>query len=303
MSGVIKYTKFTDVIFDDPVFIDAELFQMLSFLVHKANFKDNTFPFNGELIDVKRGSILTGRNVIAENLKIAPSTAYNRLQRLKKLKRISIIPGRNYSIITILKYNDYTVEPMASEFKPAAIRHLSDNNLTVNQQSLNTKNNVYNDNNVNNVNKENNNLFVQSVIDNINMEDCKYLSNQAVKDKWIDFLDSRNALNKPITPQAQALLLQQLEKDASNETEAIAVIDYSIIRGYSKLYPYQSENKSSVSDDNIKYGTTDRKCMICNYNLINGVCYTSGCKNENIKYNEVGFIAEDLIAQFKRKGK
>lgn len=98
-------------ILDSDVFASQKLLKIWIWCLCKANFKDRTIPFKfgkGEqILSVKRGSFIFGRNKAEEELFIDASTIYKSIQKLKELEMIKIESNNQYSIITICKYDEY----------------------------------------------------------------------------------------------------------------------------------------------------------------------------------------------------
>jgi len=143
-------------ILDSDVFASQKLLKIWVWCLCKANFKDKTVPLKfgkGEqIIKVKRGSFIFGRNKAEEELFIDGSTIYKSMQKLKEMEMIQIDSNNQYSIVTICKYNDYQD---AKEYKVTSKEQVKDNQVTSKEQVSNTTNNY---NNYNNDNKEKNNI-------------------------------------------------------------------------------------------------------------------------------------------------
>jgi hypothetical protein len=143
-------------ILDSDVFASQKLLKIWIWCLCKANFKDKTVPLKfgkGEqIIKVKRGSFIFGRNKAEEELFIDGSTIYKSMQKLKQMEMIEIESNNQYSIVTICKYNDYQD---AKEYKVTSKEQVKDNQVTSKEQVSNTTNNY---NNYNNDNKEKNNI-------------------------------------------------------------------------------------------------------------------------------------------------
>ena len=80
--------------------------QMVHLFIHlliSANFKDGRF----QGIDVKRGQLVTGRKAISESIGISEVSIRTCLDKLKLTNEITIKPTNKFSLITIVKYNDY----------------------------------------------------------------------------------------------------------------------------------------------------------------------------------------------------
>ena len=100
MSGFILLFRQS---IDSEVFQDPHLWHLFSWCLFKANYKDKVFK--GTL--VPRGSFVSGRFVGSEQLGIPPATWYKRMKRLELTGCISIKGSSKFSVVTIVKYEQY----------------------------------------------------------------------------------------------------------------------------------------------------------------------------------------------------
>lgn len=125
---------------ENPIFRNSHLYHLFSFYLLSANHEEKEVYFNGQFVTVKRGQLITGRLSISEQTGI-PNGSIPRLnQVLVRLGMITLKPNSRFSLITVVKYNDYQSK-----------RIEANSPQTADEQPANTNNN---DNNVNNDNKE-----------------------------------------------------------------------------------------------------------------------------------------------------
>jgi len=103
MKGYIKLHR---KILDNGVFADAELLKVFVWCILKANTTPNIVY--GRKVEV--GQFITGRVSAAEELRLKPSTVYNRMQVLKKQGYIDIDSNTKNSLITVSKYKSYQLD-------------------------------------------------------------------------------------------------------------------------------------------------------------------------------------------------
>ena len=127
MSGFILLFRQS---IDSEVFQDPHLWHLFSWCLLRANYKDKIFK--GQLIC--RGSFVSGRFSASEQLGIAPSTYYERLNALRDMGCISIDPSTQFSIITIEKYEQYQQGDGQGSSVPAAFQQRSSSEPTTSQQ-------------------------------------------------------------------------------------------------------------------------------------------------------------------------
>jgi len=72
-----------------------------------------------------------------------------------------------------------------------------------------------------------------------------YSENQAVNDAFIQFLKHRIEIKKPATQRAADMLYAELKKLCSNASEAVEIINTSIMNGWQSFYKPKSGNKSA----------------------------------------------------------
>ena len=103
LNGWIKLHR---KILDNGLFSDAELLKVFIWCLLKANRK--TSQVNG--IPVKVGQFITGRISASEELYMKPSTVYVMLKKLKRMKYIDMQTTNKFTMISVVKYNQYQVE-------------------------------------------------------------------------------------------------------------------------------------------------------------------------------------------------
>ena len=72
-----------------------------------------------------------------------------------------------------------------------------------------------------------------------------YSENKAVNDAFIQFLKHRIEIKKPATQRAADMLYAELKKLCSNASEAVEIINTSIMNGWQSFYKPKSGNKSA----------------------------------------------------------
>ncbi len=92
----------------------------------KANFKEKAW----EGISMKRGTFVTGRKVLAEELGMTEQQIRTSLNKLKSTNEITITTTNRYSVLKVNNYNDYQDNNQQS----------TNNQPTDNQQITTTKN-------------------------------------------------------------------------------------------------------------------------------------------------------------------
>lgn len=123
MSGWIKIHR---KILEWEWYDDANTFRLFMHLILKANHKDKNY--RGQL--VKKGSLLTGRELLSQETGLSIQQIRTCLTRLKSTNEITIKTSRQGTIIQIVKYESYQV----------VTNEPTTNQPTSNQQVTNNKN-------------------------------------------------------------------------------------------------------------------------------------------------------------------
>ena len=100
MKGYIKLHR---KILDNGVFENAELLKVFVWCILRAG-AEPAVVFGHNL---KVGEFVTGRVSASQELRIAPSTVYDRLKRLEKLGYIKIKSNTKNSVVRVVNYKQY----------------------------------------------------------------------------------------------------------------------------------------------------------------------------------------------------
>ena len=93
---------------DSSVWKNPIIWFVWSWCLLKANHKKNTFPFNGQDIEIKEGQFITGRNQALRELpNISPQQWRTAIDYLKSTSRITIKTTNKFSLIYILNWEQY----------------------------------------------------------------------------------------------------------------------------------------------------------------------------------------------------
>ena len=105
-------------------YTDANTARVFLHCLIMANWQDTRF--RGQ--EVPRGSFVTGRKKLATELKMSEQSVRTALEHLKSTNEITIKTTSKYSIISVVKYNDYQA------VNQRANHQLTNNQPTTNQQ-------------------------------------------------------------------------------------------------------------------------------------------------------------------------
>lgn len=122
-------------------------------LILMASHKNTKFVLGNELVEIKRGSLITSEVNLSKRWGWSRTKVRNFLKLLEKDNMISKKADNRKTALSITNYNDYQVQETAE-------KHQENSKRTAEEQQKNTINNV---NNVNNVNKKEYSAFFEEV--------------------------------------------------------------------------------------------------------------------------------------------
>lgn len=173
----------------------------------KANYKDKNY--RGKTI--KRGSFVTGRDVLANELGLSVQQVRTSLTKLKSTNEITIKSSSQGTIIEVVKYNDYQeVTNKATDEQP-----------TNNQQVTTT-------NKSNNIKKSNKGFVLPDWIS---------------QDSWDGFVEMRKKIKKPLTDRACTGIINKLDKFGRQNADAI--LDQSTENCWQTVYELKEQPQQS----------------------------------------------------------
>ena len=176
----------------------------------KANYKDKNY--RGKTI--KRGSFVTGRDVLANELGLSVQQVRTSLTKLKSTNEITIKPSSQGTVIEVVKYNDYQeVTNKATDEQP-----------TNNQQATTT-------NKSNNIKKSNKGFILPDWIS---------------QDSWDGFVEMRKKIKKPLTDRACTGIINKLDKFGKQNADAI--LDQSTENCWQTVYELKEQQPQQTGN-------------------------------------------------------
>lgn len=111
-------------------FKDSNMVHLYVYLLIKANYTDSRFQGH----EVKRGQLITGRKSLSEATSISQRTIRTCLNKLISTNEITMQSTNSFSIITIVKYEDYQCFEKKSTNKTSNERPASDQQVTTSKE-------------------------------------------------------------------------------------------------------------------------------------------------------------------------
>lgn len=165
-SGYIKLYR---NILNSAIFQNEKLLRIFIWCLLKASHKEREQIVGRQVINLKEGQFIFGRKIAASELGIPPSTLWDYIKLMEKMKIISIKSNTKFSVITLEKWGIY--QGCENTFGNK-YNNVYNNKSTSNQQQIDTNNK---DNNFNN---EENKEIYSRIINKLNRSANKnYRSN------------------------------------------------------------------------------------------------------------------------------
>lgn len=114
---------------------DSEYVHLWIHLLLTANHEDKEFLFNGKIMRVKRGQLVTGRKELSRVTSIDENKVYRILKTLKSEQQIEQQKTNKFTVITVVNYDKYQGAEQQNEQQVNSKR-------TASEQQVNTNNNI-----------------------------------------------------------------------------------------------------------------------------------------------------------------
>ena len=221
-------------------------------LLLTANHADAKLLFNGELITVQRGQILTSVRKLSVKWKWSVNKVYRFLKLLESDKMLQKESNKDRTLLTIVNYSVY----QGGEYTNGNSDGYTDGNTNEYKSETPTdtpsehKQECNNDKNVKNVN---NNMREKK-------PKKKYYDDPNLDSAFKEFLSMRTKIKKPLaTEKAFSRLKNKLEDLSGGDTDmAIAILNQSVDHCWSDVYGLKNDCGSRhISEDAKPKSVTD----------------------------------------------
>lgn len=133
----LSYIKLFRKLLKSPIFENEKALKIWIWCLLKATHTDRQQLVGQQIVDLKKGDFVFGRNKASEELKMNESTIYKYIKLLEKLQMISIKSNNKFSVVSIEKWEEYQIDDLKNN-----------NKVTTKEQQSNTNKNVKNVNNI-----------------------------------------------------------------------------------------------------------------------------------------------------------
>ena len=226
------------------IWLDKEPFDKRSAwvdLLLTANHSDKKILFNGELITIKRGQILTSVRKLSAKWKWSVNKVYRFLKLLESDEMLQKESDKDRTLLTIVNYSifqccEYTNENSNGNTNGNTNEHTSEtqtetptNTPTEHKQECKE---YKNDKNVKNENKERKGQAVY------------YPNDELLNNAFKEFLTMRNKIKKPLaTKQALTRMMNKIKKLSGGDNDlAIKILNQSTDHCWQDVYELKSDS-------------------------------------------------------------
>ena len=225
-------------------------------LLLTANHADAKLLFNGELITVQRGQILTSVRKLSVKWKWSVNKVYRFLKLLESDKMLQKESSKDRTLLTIVNYSVYQGGEYTNEYTNVNSDGYTDGSTNEYKSETHTdtpsehKQECNNDKNVKNVN---NNMREKK-------PKKKYYDDPNLDSAFKEFLSMRTKIKKPLaTEKAFSRLKNKLEDLSGGDTDmAIAILNQSVDHCWSDVYGLKNDYGSRhISEDAKPKSVTD----------------------------------------------
>ncbi len=203
---------------DSPIFENEKALKIWLWCLLKATHKEREQLVGQQIVNLKKGQFIFGREKASDELKMTESTVYKYIKLLEKLQMISIKSNNKFSVISIEKWENYQDE-----------KQQKNNKKTTKEQQSNTNKNVKNVNN------------------NIYKEIEKLTINEKLKNTLKEFCEYRKSKKKELTELALKKIINQFKKWEYTESECIESINNSIINNWTGVFEIKQRHKQDIN--------------------------------------------------------
>ena len=117
--------------------------------------------------------------------------------------------------------------------KGGYVKKLKDNNTNINNTNINNKEERKKETNYDKI--------INSMVED-----------EEVKNSIYEFIKMRKLIKKPMTDRAVTMLINKLEKLSSDKDIQIKILEKSILKNWTDIYPYKEENNYAGYQGNVK---------------------------------------------------
>ena len=215
-------------------------------LLITANHSDKKILFNGELITIKRGQILTSVRRLSEKWKWSANKVYRFIKLLESDEMLQKESNKDRTLLTIVNYGFY--------------QHLENSGEYTNGNS---------DEYTSDTPAETVTEHKQEYKEDKNDKECKeekkttkrkkqstpyYPNDEQLNQAFLDFIEMRNKIKKPMTDRAVTMAMNRLQKLAGTDNDlAINILEQSVLHCWQDLYGLKDDMRNNKGSGGIDW--------------------------------------------------
>lgn len=218
-------------------------------LLLTANHSDKKILFNGELIVIAKGQILTSVRKLSAKWNWSVNRTYRFLKLLESDGMLQKESDNNRTLLTIVNYSVFQFSENSHEYTNGntdgysdgySVRTLTDT-VTEHKQECKEYKNVNNDKNDKNV-KNNKEKDITNVI---STKKVYYPEDELLNEAFKEFLSMRNKIKKPIsTKQALTRMMNKIDKLSGGDNDlAVKILNQSVDHCWQDVYELKANDK------------------------------------------------------------
>ena len=194
-----------------------------------------------------------GLLLIISSLTAEKGYCYASNDYLAKIFETSVVTiSRKIKILEEKKYIEIEYEKKGCLVTSRKIR-LTKMLTAINKNVNRTINKNVKDNNINNINNTNiNNKKERKKETNYDKIINSMVEDEEIKNSIYEFIKMRKLIKKPMTDRALTMLINKLEKLSSDKDIQIKILEQSILKNWTDIYPYKEENNYAGYQGNAK---------------------------------------------------
>ena len=228
------YVKISRKIFKSKTFNGLNAIQkyIAIYLILMANWKDNEWwdSYQKKFIKIKRGSFITSIEQIRKDIKdrlVTTKKIRTCVELLKNMQFLAIETTSHHSHVTIIKYDLYQTDKNYKANKRAKQGQSKGKARAITNKDKKDKKDK-------NKEKEKGIIFLKA---------------------WKEYKTMRTKIRKPLTEHAEELIINELNKLATDEKIQVAILNQSIMNSWQGVFPL----KGAIKDGEFEYQKYESK--------------------------------------------
>lgn len=202
--------------------------------------RDKKMVIDNKPVIIKRGSYFTSRGILADRWGWSIKKIDLYLKTLEEAEMVTTTRTRQGTMITIVNYEQYQIEGTTKDTTEDTTKSTTEMENTQNKNTKNDKDR----------NKSSKNVSQKKVF---------YPNDEKLNQAFLDFMDMRKKIKKPMTDRAVTLAMNKLKdlstlpfSDSADNDIAIKILEQSTMNCWQSLYPLKEDknNRNKLNEIN-----------------------------------------------------